>query len=852
MVVSLVNIQAKRGSLAERARGLKDTTRRRFRSPSWAVLTNSTLNIGVNTVDRFLDDLRYGFRLLLKAPTWSAVVVATLMLVIGLSTGIFSLTNSLLLNALPYPGSERLATLWTTSANAAAANVARFNASSANWLDWRRQSKLFEDIALTKSANFNLTGDGPPERVLGARASSNLLRVLGIEPVLGRMSSVEEELSDARVAVVSFGFWQRRFGGDPDVLGSRMQLNGETYEVIGVLPPELRYPTEDFEVIAPLFIPESEVQSRMAFSYKALGRLKPGVSVEQAQAEISTIMDRLAEEYPGSNGMLGLQALVEPLLETSVGSFRKTLYVLIAAVASLLLVGCINLSGLLIVRASAREREFTLRAALGASPGGLRRQALAEVLPLGLLGGLGGVLLAWWLLKVLVPLLPERLPIPGQLPIDFGLLGFSLVLGVVVVLVAGLLPARSAARAQLSGTLQGTRTVTGGSWFRNALVVAQIAFAVLLIFAGGLLLRSFAAVMKVQPGFATDKVLTLRMAATQDRYPTKVEIADYYHRLLTRVETVPGVEAAGMVSHLPLSDERLSGPVYFEGWPNDRWIGADSRSATPGYFAAMGIPLKSGRTFTDDDVAGAPLVAILDEQLAETAFGDEDPLGKRIRFGVVNESTPWVEIVGVVGHIKNHSLESDPRPQVYWPMGQETHARGALVVKTAGRPQTFIAPVVEEIRNENPDQAVYDVRSMAEQVEVSLRSRNLLTGLMALLSASSLLLACLGLYGVVSYGTRLRLREFALRMVVGARPGDILRLVLKHAGLLALTGSVIGLLAAQPTGRALESQLYGVGSTDLVALLAAPVLLLVTALLAALAPARRARRVEPAEMLRSE
>lgn len=799
------------------------------------------------------DDLQYGLRLLRRAPGWTAVVGATLALVIGLSTAIFSLTNSILLNALPYPEPERLVMLWDTSASAAAANVARFNPSSADWLDWRAQSQSFEDIALTKASNFNLTGDGRPERVLGARSSWNLPRVLGVSPLEGRMFTEEEAGREAKVVVLSHGFWRRRFGGDPAVLGRNLQLNGESFAVIGVMPPDLRYPTKDFDVLAPLFIPPGEIQSRLGFLYRAVGRLKPGVSLGEAQAEMSAIMQRLAQQYPASNGKLGLGVLAEPLLDSTVGRFRTTLYVLIAAVGSLLLVGCINLSGLLIVRASARAREFALRAALGADPAGLRRQALAEVLPLAAAGGIGGVLLAWGLLEVVVPLLPAGLPGPGSTPLDGPLLAFALVLSVLVVLLAGMLPARLAARAQLAATLQqGSRTVAGGGTFRNALVVAQIAVAVLLVFAGGLLVRSLVAVLRVSPGFSTEGVLAMNLEVTRARYPTEAELADYYRRLTARVKSVPGVLEAGLVSHLPLGQGRLSGPVYFEVTQDGSWFGADSRYATPGYFSAMGIPLVRGRAFTDDDKQGAPRVGIIDEQLARMVFRDADPLAKRMRFGVVTESTPWVEIVGVVGHIRNESLETDPRPQVYWPVAQQSLDRGALVVRTAGRPETFVASVVEQIQQENPDQPVYDVHTMKAEVHRSLQSRNLLTGLMALLSGSSLLLACLGLYGVVSYGTGLRLREFAVRMALGAKPGQVRRLVLGHAGRLAVLGSVIGLAAALVAGRALRSQLYGVGSADLVALTVVPALVLVTALLAGLGPARKARRVDPAVMLRGE
>lgn len=803
-------------------------------------------------MNRFFNDMGHGLRMLWKAPGWAVVMCATLALGIGLTTAIFSLTYSMLIRALPYPEPERLVTLWTTSAGAAKANVGRFNVGAADWADWRAQSKLFEDIALTRVVStFNLTGDGPPERVRGGRTTWNLPRVLGMQPVLGRMFTEEETRANARVALVSYGFWERRFARDPGILSRSIQLNGETFQIIGVMPSEFRYPTKESEVLAPLFITPEELSSRMGFNYRVVARLKPGVSVPQAQAEVSAIMKELAGRYPTTNADLGV--LVEPLLDSTVGPFRATLYALLAAVGSLLLIGCINLGGLLVVRASARAREFVVRSALGASAGRLRRQTLAEVLPISFLGAAGGVLLAWWLLKVLVRWLPPQLPGTDSVGLHGPVLAVALGLSVLVVLIAGMLPARLASRVQIAGALQQeSRTVAGGGGLRNAFVVAQVAVTLVLVFASGLLLRSFAAVMQVTPGFAPQGVLTMHLSVTRAKYPTEQQVTDYYQRLIARVKTVAGVEEAGMINILPLSEGRLSGPVYFEGRPEGEWVGADSRSVMPGYFSAMGIPLVRGRDFSAYDKADAPRVCVIDEQLVRTVFGGTDPLGKRLRFGVVKPNTPWVEVVGVVGHVRNESLETDPRPQVYWPMAQQSQDRVALVVRTAGRPESAAPAVVGQIQSEDPQQPVYDVRPMREWLDMSFQSRNLLTGLVTLFGASSLLLACLGLYGVVSYGAGLRAREFAIRSALGARPGNVRWLVFAHALRLWVLGSLIGLGLAWPMGRALQSLLYGVGSADAVALVAAPSLLLATSLLAGLGPARGAGRIDPAMTLRGD
>jgi putative ABC transport system permease protein len=549
---------------------------------------------------------------------------------------------------------------------------------------------------------------------------------------------------------------------------------------------------------------------------------------------------------------------VELLPDSYVGQFRTTLYVLLAAVGCLLLIGCINLGGLLIVRANARRYEFAVRAALGASAGRLRRQTLAEALPLSLLGGGGGVLMAWLLLKVSVPLLPPWLPGLGAIGVHVPVLAFALVLSVLVVLLAAMLPARLAARVGLTEAMQqSSRTVAGGGVLRNALVAAQIAITLVLVFAGGLLARSLEAVLRVNPGFSPQGVLTMHLQVTPAKYPTHPQLADYYQQLVARVKTIPGVSEAGVVDTLPFSGNGVWGGVQLADKPDEAQLPASFSSVTPGYFAALGIPLRRGRGFAEQDKEGAPPVAIIDEQLARQAFGDGNPLGRRIRFGPITDQTPWREIVGVVGHIRASSLETDPRPQLYWPEAQRVETqfsqyRVALIIKTNGQPGSFASAIVKQIQQVNPEQPVYDVRSMDDWLSRSLQSRNLLTGMVVLFGGAALLLACLGLYGVVSYGVGLRLREFAIRTALGAQVRDVRRLVLGHIVRLWSAGSVIGLLAAWPVGRALQSQLYRVGGADAVAWLVAPVLLLVTALLAGFGPVRRAGRVDPANTLRHD
>ncbi len=804
-------------------------------------------------LERFADDVRLGLRMLRKTPVWTAVVVATLALGVGLSTAIFSVVYGVLLQPLPYPNADRLVAIWPTANRA---GYARFSVSAALWLEWRKHATLLEDFALTRPiANFNLTGDGVPERLQGARTTFNVPRVLGVEPLLGRTFTEEEQHSDARVAILSHAFWERRFGGDPGIVGRKIQLNGGPFEVIGVMPAEYRYPGEEFELWTPLYIPPDEIHHGMNGQYICVARLKTGVRVHQAQAELSAIMHRLSEQYPTyyqlGNEWVG--ALVEPLAESDAFRLRGPLYVLLGAVGCLLLIGCMNLAVLLIARASSRARELAVRVALGASGGRLRRQLLAEVAPLGLAGAGGGLLLAWWVLHAVLPYLPANTPRAASIGLHAPVLAFAVGISLAVVVLASLLPGRAAARRlPVEALQQSSRSVAGGGQARNLLVVAQIAGTLILLFGGLLFARSFSEVLRVNPGFSSQGVLTMHLAVTRAKYPEDERVAGYYRDLVNRVKSIPGVTAAGIVNRLPLSGLAQTGSVQFEGRPGS--YDSDWRSATPGYFDAIGIPLKRGRLFQDSDGTQSPPIGLIDERLARRVFGSQNPVGRRFRRYLpgLTMQDPWAEIVGVVGHILNDSLEQDPRPQVYWPETQRAQDRGALAVRTARHPERYTQAVIEQIRKEDPDQPVYDVRPMGEWLDETLRTRVLLTAMVAIFGGASLLLACLGLYGVVAYTANLRLREFGIRVALGADAGHVRGLVLHHAGKLAGWGCVIGLGLSWPVGRALRSFLFGVTNGDAVSWLLAPALLIAVALLSGLGPAGRAAKADPAVTLRAE
>jgi putative ABC transport system permease protein len=805
-------------------------------------------------LERLRDDVRFGLRMLRKTWLWTVIVSLTLAMGVGLSTAIFSVVYGVLLQPLPYPHQEKLVAVGLTAAKR---EYSRFHINAALWLYWRANTKLLESLALTRPvANFNLTGEGSPERLQGARISYNVPSVLRVRPLIGRTFTEEEQQSDARVAVLSYAFWKRRFGSDPGIVGRKIRLNGEPFEVIGIMPPEYQYPSREFELWTPLYIPPDEIIHGMNNQYLCVGRLKTGVSLEQAQAEFSGMMQRLAKQYPLSygSGNQRLDAVVEPLAQSDTRQVRSTLFILLAAVGCLLLIGCMNLAGLLIARATARAHEIAVRIALGASRARLRRQLLVEVMPLSAAGIAGGLLLAWWMLQILVPYLPADTPRAAFIGLHSPVVMFAISVSIAVVLIGGLLPGHIAASHDPQHALQqSSRSATGGGRTRNLLVVGQIAVTLVLLLVGSMFARSFSALVQVKPGFSTEGVLTMQLAVTRAKYNQDEQVADYYRRIVDRVQSIRGVIAAGIVNRLPFTGLMQTGGVEFEGRAGN--YDSDWRSATPGYFNAMGIPLKQGRLLQAYDRPRSPSVGLIDEHLARKVFGSENPIGKRFRRYLpgMAQQDPWTEIVGVVGHILNDNLEQDPRPQVYWPETQRTQDRGGLVVRIAGAdPEVYAKAVVEQIRKEDPDQPVYDIRTMRQWVGRTLERRTLMTAMITLFAAASLLLACIGLYGVVSYTTTLRVREFGIRLALGATAGTVYALVLRQARNFAVIGCILGLALSWPITRALKSVLFGVTNGDIVSWLVAPALLILVALLSCLAPAGRAARTGPAAVLKAE
>jgi putative ABC transport system permease protein len=809
-----------------------------------------------------LQDLRYGARMLRKHPGFAATTILTVALGIAATTTIFSIVYGVVLRPLPFAEPDRLAGIYCAQAKM---GFSRMSVSGALHRDLRDRQHAFEEIAIARHiANFNLTGAQEPERVLGARVSSNLFRVLGVQPLLGRAFRDGEDMialdgprgADLDIVILSHGLWQRRFGGDPKILGTPLLLSGRPHTIVGVMGPDFQYPSREFALWVPLTINPEELRARVGYSFFAVGRLKAGVTFDQAQADLRTVMANLAREYPGP--YRDVEVLTEPLIDSTVASpIRTALYVLLGAVGCLLLIGCANLANLLFARALVRGRELTVRAALGAGRGRLLLQSLTELLPILAIGGALGIFAAIWMVGLLVPFLPAQMPRVESIGVNGPVLAFSCGALLLTGLLAGLLPALQSSRADLATSMKDdARGASAGrerARLRNVLVIAQVAAAILLLIGASLLVRSFVRLASVDPGFNPDRAISLLMAIPRSKYETDPAVAAAAHRIVDRVKALPGVEAAGTVNRLPLGSGAIqTGGLQLERsvLPEERIASADWRSATPDYFRAIGIPLVAGRFYTDSDTDTTPLVTLIDERLARLAYPNENPIGKRFRIDFPGE--PWATIVGVVGHIRHDGLDVDPRPQVYWPLKQRGQDRIALVVRTKQDPTTMVTAITAAIREVDPDQPVYDVRTMTEVVAQSLSYRWLNMMLLTLFAAASLVLATIGIYGVIAYTAGQRQREFGVRIALGAERRDIVRMVVSQGARLAAIGGIIGVAGALLVARVLEGLLYEVGTRDALSFAGATTILLVVAIIASYVPARRASRSDPIQALRGE
>jgi len=793
-------------------------------------------------------NLRTGMRALVRQPTFTAATVLTLALGIGATTAMFSVVYGVLLRPLPFGEPDRLVRVWT----AWKTSGGRGAVSAANARDWRAQNHVFEDVALVKSnESFNFTVDGEPERLLGARVWASVFPILRAKPLLGRAFTEEaNEIGHENVVVLSHQLWVRRFGADPSIVGKTVPLNGVPTTVIGVMKPGFRYPNRDCELWAPLTIPAEEYNHRSWGSYSAVARLKPGIMLEHARADLDVVSANLARQY-AANKEMGVG--ITPLLEDMVGRLEQPLFVLLGAVAALLLIGCANVTNLLLARGLSRRRELAVRTTLGATRGRLVEQSITELVPLLALGTALGLLTAGGALRALVPLLPADLPRTESIAINLPVLGFATAIVIVIALLVGVWPAVDAARSGVSpGLGELSRGSTGAprrARVRDALVVAQIAVTLLLLVGATVLLRSFLAVRAVTPGFNPDNAVSVSLAIPESKYPSERQVNQFYTAVLDRVQTLPGVVAAGYVNRLPLGGgNQTAGLQVEDAAPHARWPNVQTRTVSPGYFRAIGIPIMEGRSFTPHDGTDALRVSIIDERLARRLWPNASPIGRRVREG----GDEWSTIVGVVGHIKHLGLDDDSDPQVYWNYPQRTQDRLALVVRTRSEPATLTPLIAAAVREVDPEQPIYDARTLEAVLDRSLGQRWLQTVLLAIFAGVALLLASVGAYGVIAYGVGQRTREFGIRIALGAGRRRVVAMVLRRGVTLFVLGALAGLAVAAATVRVLSSLVYAVAPNDTLSFVLATVVLFVVSVAACCVPALRASRVEPSIALRSE
>ena len=795
-----------------------------------------------------MSDLKFAIRQLLKNPGFTAVAVLTLALGIGANTAIFSVVDGVLLKPLHYDQPGQLVQVWE-----APSPGKRNSVSPGVFLDWKQQSVTFDSLAAFNNADLNLTGIGEPERLNGLRMSASGLNVLRAQPLLGRtLAPGEDQPGQDQVVVLTHRLWQRRFGSETNAIGRTIRLNEETYTIIGVLPPDF-LPFADREFVIPYVFEPSWANKRDGHWLRVFGRVKPGVTIEQGHAELNAISERSRALYPAWKKDWG--ATVVPMHEQITGTIKPTLLVLLGAVGCVLLIACANVANLLLAKASAGQKEMAIRSALGASRWRVIRQLLAESVLLSLLGGSVGLLLAFWSVGALGHLSVVTLPRVQEVSLDIRVLGFALFVSVLTGVAFGLAPAAQASRLDLNATLkEGGRDSQGGvrNRVRSGLIVSEVALALMLLVGGGLLLNSFYRLSKVSPGFNPQQALTMQLSLPGNKYADDARRVASFAQIVERIEALPGVEAAGLSFSLPLAGGppdtfftikgRVDGP--------QPGYGADFDFCTPHYFRAMGIPLIRGRLFDERDVTSAARVTLINEALAREYFPNEDPLGQHF----TEENNTW-EIVGIVGDVRLRGLADKVRPLFYRPQSFGSaywNILANLVVRTAPAPGGRAENIRQAILGLDPDQPVANVRTMEDVIAASVAQRRFILMLLGVFAGAALLLAAIGLYGVIAYAVSQRTREIGLRMALGATRSDVLGLVLRQGMKLAATGILLGVIGALGLTRVLVNLLYEIKPTDPLTFVGVSLVLLVVALLASWLPARRAAKVDPMEALRYE
>src|SRR5690349_5163731 len=812
---------------------------------------------GGGIFETLVQDIRYGVRMLAKHKTFTFVAVITLALGIGANTAIFSVVNELLLQPLPYRDAQRVVTLWEVTPEGRHQNTT----SRANFRAWRQQNTSFQMMAAFTDQRVNLTGNGEPEELSVQFATPELFKVFGVEPILGRTFLPDDDT----VAVLSYGLWQRRFGGQASVIGQQIALNDETFTIIGVMPASFQFhikqrsgtgrPAELWTVLA---MPNTAGANNRGRFLATVARLKDGVTVDHAAAEIQTIHARLSNEEAQYNKNWNAEVL--PLREQFFGNVRRPLWLMLGAVGFVLLIACANVANLLLSLATSREKEIALRSALGARRTRVVRQLLTESLLLALLGSVLGLGFAWLGIKALVAISPRDLVSLQTVGLNFTVLGWTLGVSLLTGIIFGLAPALHVSRLNLNDSLKdGGKSeagqASGSRRLRNALVVSEIALAVVLLASAGLLIRSFVRLQQVDRGFVTDNVLTMVVRLPEARYREDPQLVQFFSQALERMRQLPTVRSAGMVNFLPLYGGLGSNTGFkILGQPEPppgQEPSTDVRVADSGYFGTLGIPLLRGRNFSDSEQREAKHVILINEALARKHFPNQDPIGQRLDVEMFENPTP-AEIIGVVGNVRYDSLVDEAPPAVYFPHPDLTYPFMTLVVRTDGDP-TAIAPAIQrEIRALDPNQPLSDVRTMNQVMSDWVARSRFNTSLLGLFAGLATVLSAVGIFGVMNYSVALRTRELGLRLAIGAQPRQVLLLVLKQGLALTIVGVVIGLAAAFGLTRLLSGLLFGVAAVDLTTFASISLLLVIVSLLACYLPARRAMRIDPLRALRYE
>lgn len=815
-------------------------------------------------------DVRYGVRMLLKNPGITSIVILALALGIGANTAIFSVVNAVLLRPLPYHESERLVFL-----NEKSPVLDEMSISYPNFLDWRAHNQTFEKIGVFNRASYNLTGAGEPERIVTGQVSADLFSVLRVNPLHGRVFTNEEDQPGGTpVVLLSYALWQRRFGGQSDILNQAITLNGRSYTVIGIMPESYAYPSR-----VEMWVPVGQLSDQASWKNRGnhpglygVGRLKPGVTMEQADADMNNLAANLEKQYPDTN--TANRVRLRSLMEIFVSDIRRALWVIFGAVGFVLLIACANIANLLLARATARKKEMAIRTAVGASRWRIVRQLLTESILLSLIGGGIGLALARFGIDLILYVSPNAIPRSREIGLDWSVLAFTIGVSFLTGILFGLIPAIQGGSVDVHETLKETgRGTAGRHWLRSSLVVAEVATTLVLLIGAGLMIRSFYLLQKVNPGFNYEHLTSFSVSLPQKKYATEEQRASFYNRLLENIRALPGVESTAAASGLPLGNNGWQTGFAIEGQPppeRDRVPLMEVCLVTPDYFRAMNIPVLRGRVFNDRDdrshlagrdlskmnenqkaVAGRSAI-VIDEEFAKRHWPNEEAVGKRVRLGTAADA-PSVEVIGVVGRVKMESLnQNSDRVQAYFAFNQTPSGGMTVLIKGSSDPNQLISSVRAAVKAIDPDQPIYNPRTMDEIRAESVQGERLNLTLLSLFAGIALVLAIVGIYGVMSYSVTQRTHEIGIRMAIGARPLDVFKMILGHGMKLALIGVGVGLVSAFILTRLMETMLFGVEPTDVPTFTGISFLLIAVTLLACYLPGRRATKVEPTVSLRYE